>query len=60
MKPDEGVKRRVRMVFDMRNVEEMARRTGYSTSTLKNWRRNPVSIKAVDLIRLEMKTGLAK
>jgi hypothetical protein len=48
------------MVFDMRNVEEMARRTGYSTSTLKNWRRNPVSIKAVDLIRLEMRTGLAK
>ena len=60
MKPDEEVKRRVRMVFDMRNVEEMARRTGYSTSTLKNGRRNPVSIKAVDLIRLEMKTGLAK
>lgn len=58
MKPDEEVKKRVRRIFDMRTIEEMSRRTGYSASTLKNWKRNPISIKAIDLIRLEDKTGL--
>jgi hypothetical protein len=41
----------------MRSIEEMARRTGYSASTLKNWKRNPESIKAVVLIRLENMMG---
>jgi DNA invertase Pin-like site-specific DNA recombinase len=58
MKPDEEVKKRVRRIFAMRTIEEMSRRTGYPASTLKNWKRNPISIKAIDLIRLENKTGL--
>ena len=57
MRPEAEVKRRVRRIFDMRSIEEMARRTGYSASTLKNWKRNPESIKAVVLIRLENMMG---
>ena len=60
MKPEEETKKRVEAVFDMRNLSEMSRRTGYHTETLRRWKKKPLSIKAVDLIRLEQKTGVAK
>jgi len=60
MKPEDETKRRVGKVFDMRNLSEMSRRTGYPTETLRRWKNKPLSIKAVDLIRLEQKTGVAK
>lgn len=58
MKPEEEVKKRVKRVFDMRNYAEMSRRTGYARETLRRWNREPLSIKAVDLIRLEIETGV--
>ena len=58
MKPEEEVKKRARIVFNMRNLSELSRRTGYPKSTLQNWRNNPLSIRAVDLIRLENVTGV--
>lgn len=58
MKPEEEVKKRVKRVFDMRNYAEMSRRTGYARETLRRWKREPLSIKAVDLIRLEIETGV--
>jgi hypothetical protein len=44
----------------MRNLSEMSRRTGYPTETLRRWKKKPLSIKAVDLIRLEQKTGVMR
>lgn len=58
LKPEDETKRRVGKVFDMRNLSEMSRRTGYPTETLRRWKNKPLSIKAVDLIRLEQKTGV--
>lgn len=58
MKPEDKVKQRVRRVFDMRNISEMSRRTGYPKETLRGWRDHPLRIRAVDLIRLEEKTGI--
>ena len=58
MKPEDETKRRVRAVFDMRNLAEMSRRTGYHTETLRRWKNKPLSIKMVDLLRLEQKTGV--
>lgn len=60
MKPEDETKRRVHKVFDMKNLAEMSRRTGYHTETLRRWKNKPLSIKAVDLLRLEQKTGVAK
>ena len=60
MKPEDETKRRVHKVFDMKNLAEMSRRTGYHTETLRRWKNNPLSIKMVDLLRLEQKTGVAK
>jgi len=57
-KAEEETKRRVRAVFDMRNLAEMSRRTGYHTETLRRWKIKPLSIKMVDLLRLEQKTGV--
>lgn len=57
MREEEEVKRRVRCIFDMRNINEMARRTGYKESTLRSWKNDPTRIRAVDLLRLERKTG---
>ena len=59
MRPEDEVKRRVRLIFDMRNVAEMSRRTGYPKETLRGWKNSPLRIRAVDLIRLEQKTGVA-
>lgn len=58
MKPEEEVKKRARNVFNMRNIAELSRRTGYAKETLRRWRSNPLSIRAVDLIRLENVTGV--
>ena len=52
-KPEAEVKKRVREIFDMRVIRQMSKRTGYPEQTLSNWKRNPLLIKAVDLIRLE-------
>lgn len=60
MKPEDECTKRVRAVFDMRNLSEMSRRTGYPTETLRRWKKKPLSIKAVDLIRLEQKTGVMR
>lgn len=58
MREEEEVKRRVRVIFDMRNVTEMSRRTGYKEPTLRSWKKDPLRIKAVDLLRLERKVGI--
>ena len=60
MKPEEEVKRRCREIFDMRNVRELSRRTGYPYETLRRWNKNPLLIRAVDLIRLEQETGVRR
>lgn len=52
-RPEQEVRKRVHLIFDMKNLAEMERRTGYNHQTLSNWRKNPLIIKAVDLIRLE-------
>lgn len=58
LKPEDETKRRVHKVFDMKNLAEMSRRTGYHTETLRRWKNKPLSIKMVDLLRLEQKTGV--
>lgn len=58
MRPEDEVKKRVREIFDMRVVRQMSKRTGYPEQTLSNWKRNPLLIKAVDLIRLEQLMGI--
>ena len=60
MKPEDEVKKRMREIFNMRNLAAMSKRTGYPLSTLQRWRSNPLQIKAVDLIRLENMTGVAR
>jgi hypothetical protein len=57
-KPEAEVKKRVRDIFDMRVIRQMSKRTGYPEQTLSNWKRNPLLIKAVDLIRLEQLMGI--
>ncbi len=60
MNPEQEVKQRVAAVFDMRVIKEMSKRSGYPLSTLAQWRKRPLTIKAVDLIRLEELTGERK
>lgn len=57
MKPEDETKKRVGKVFDMRNLSEMSRRTGYPTETLRRWKNKPLSIKAVDLDPIGAKNG---
>ena len=40
------------------DVSELTERTGYTKRQILKWREEPLSIKAVDLIRLEQKTGV--
>lgn len=54
---ERDIKSRVAAVFDCRNIAEMSRRTGIPRSTLQSWRRDPLKIRAVDLIVLEAFTG---
>lgn len=58
MKPEEEVRKRASKVFNMRNLSELSRRSGYATETLRRWRQKPLSMRAVDLIRLENITGV--
>ena len=58
MKPEEEVRRRAKKVFNMRNLSELSRRSGYATETLRRWKYKPLSMRAVDLIRLENITGV--
>ena len=58
--PEQEVRDKVKAIFDMRNLSEMSRRTGYAVETLRRWRRYPLTMKAVDLIRLEYLTGIRK
>lgn len=59
-RPEAEVRKRVNNIFTMRNLAEMSRRTGYRHETLRRWKKNPLMIKAVDLIRLEQLTGLGE
>lgn len=60
MKPEERVKRRVRLLLDCANLAEVHRRTGIPTSTLRHWKTDPLRIRAVDLERLEDLLGKGK
>ncbi len=53
MTPEKELSERVRKLFDMRNLSEIARRTGYPKTTLSQWKRKPLSIPALALITLE-------
>ena len=57
MKPEDEVRNRIRVLFDCTNLMEVSRRTGYPRSTLQNWKKNPLKIRAVDLVRLERLLG---
>lgn len=50
---EKELRQRIRKVFDARNVSELARKAGYPVSTVSRWKRCPVSIPAIALIRLE-------
>lgn len=58
MKAEDEVRKRAREIFNMRNLSELSRRTGYAKETLRRWKEKPLSIRAVDLIRLEQITGV--
>lgn len=58
MREEDEVTRRVHSIFDMRNISEMSRRTGYKENTLRSWKKDPTRIRAVDLLRLERKVGI--
>lgn len=59
MNPEQMIKKRVKTVFDCRNVSELSRRTGYPQQTLSDWKRDPLRIRAVDLETLEDKLNLS-
>lgn len=40
------------------DINELSNKTGYSQKEIENWRSDPLSIRAVDLIRLENVTGV--
>lgn len=58
--PEQEIRDRVKAIFDMKNISEMSRRTGYAKETLRGWKRYPLRMRAVDLVRLEYLTGLRK
>lgn len=58
--PEQEVRDRAKLIFDMRNIAEMSKRTGYAPETLRRWKRAPLGMKAVDLFRLEHMLGLRK
>ena len=60
MKPEERIKRRVRVLLDCANLMEVSRRTGIPRTTLRNWQYHPLTIRAVDLERLEDLLGTGK
>jgi hypothetical protein len=60
MKPEERIRRRVRLLLDCMNLAEVHRRTGIPRSTLQHWKTDPLRISAVDLERLEDLLGKGK
>lgn len=60
MKPEERIRERVAILLDCANLMEVHRRTGIPRTTLRNWQRNPLQIKAVDLEKLEDLLGKGK
>ena len=60
MKPEERVRRRVRLLLDCANLAEVHRRTGIPRSTLQHWKTEPLRISAVDLERFEDLLGKGK
>lgn len=54
---EQEVRMRVFEIFDMRHISAISRRTGYKATTLRSWKNDPTRIRAVDLLRLERKTG---
>lgn len=59
-RPEQRIRKRVKAIFDCRNVAELARRTGYPQQTLSDWKRNPLRIRAIDLETLEDKLNLSR
>lgn len=51
------MRQRIRKVFDARNVSELARKTGYPSSTIRRWLKRPELISAVALLRIEQELG---
>lgn len=57
MRPEEIVREKIKNLFQLKNLAEVARRTGYPRATLQSWKDHPERIRAVDLIRLEEMIG---
>ena len=53
MTPEQEVKKRLSRVLECRNIKAVSRKTGYPVSTVSRWKRCPVSIPTIALIRLE-------
>lgn len=60
MKPEDRIRRRVGILLDCANLMEVSRRTGIPRSTLRNWKQDPLRIKALDLETLEDLLGQGK
>ena len=60
MKPEDRIRERVGILLDCANLMEVHRRTGIPRSTIRNWQRDPLQIKAVDLEKLEDLLGKGK
>ncbi len=60
IKPEERIKRRVGILLDCANLMEVSRRTGIPRTTLRNWQKEPLRIKALDLEKLEDLLGKGK
>ena len=60
MKPEERIRRRVGILLDCANLAEVHRRTGIPRTTLRNWKADPLRIKALELEKLEDLLGTGK
>ena len=49
MKPEERIRRRVGILLDCANLMDVSRRTGIPRTTLRNWKADPLRIKALEL-----------
>lgn len=60
MRPEERIRLRVGLLLDTANLAEVCRRTGIKRSTIRNWKNDPLRIRAVDLETLEDLLGKGK
>jgi hypothetical protein len=60
MKPEERIRRRVGILLDCANLMEVSRRTAIPRTTLRNWKADPLRIKALELEKLEDLLGTGK